>query len=240
MISGKQNILSWAETKMQSGFPYFTLFHQGQSSSGQWVNKSPDDENYSAERAYNDLATALSTHVGKFTLCLNDKPGISPKGMFKEDIQLSFEDKTAALLQPAVVNGVSDDEVTRRIDAALVKYKTEQELAQLRAENAELKKKVEELEDEGNNPLSRIAGVIEPFIPHILNAQVAKVAGLPKHETAMPNNDHLVNEDVETRLGNVIAIFEKAAPEEWLSLLEKLAAKVESNPAIINNLKMFL
>lgn len=254
MIEGKQNILSWFES---TGFPYWSLFHQGKTDSGNWVAKSNESEGASASTAYGDLEKQLKLlSRGKFTLVATARPGMLSKGTFRTDIEISMADSSSAQPAPApVVSGIpegylSKTEIAGIVETRLKEYQTEQELKDLREKVKLLEKENKELEAESNDGMNKFLGAIHPFVPHFLGQYTAKVAGLPEPQTLpihTPMQNETETEEMQEitpqeaeRLQNAINVFYQAAPTEWLLILEKMAAKIQTSPGILNTLKSFL
>lgn len=251
MISGKQNILSWFDNTDK---PYWTLYDHNKTASGVFKGKSNQDEGATHKTAMDDLQKHLALlSYGKYTLVATEKPGGLPtRGFLIEDFELSTLDNNSGSQAP-VINGIPDGyikhtDVATQIADALNKYKTEEELKKLKEENSQLKKDLRQAEQQDG--FNRLAGIAADLFPMYKDRILPAVAGLPDplpHQpTPMPTDQINEGETVDLtpeqqdRLGIAIGSFMEAAPDEWLELLERLAANVKSNPALINTFKAFL
>lgn len=260
MIEGKKNILDWFEA---TGFGYWNLYDLNKTDSGNWKAKSDESEGATSATALAELHKSLSRIAnGKFTLVAMSKPGSLAKGKYVTDISISYMDQVGGSPLPAatpVLGGIpegyiKESDVSTKIQDALAKYQAEQEVKQMRAELIELRKENKELEKAANGPWERVIGSLEPYLPMLLGHAMPQLAGLPvvqpstqtiTSNATMPqttdNNEELTLTDAENeRLSNVISVLYHAAPTEWLDLLERIAGKVQTNPAIINTVKAFL
>ena len=91
-----------------------------------------------------------------------------------------------------------------------------------------------------------------PMAPQIINRMfpAAAVAGFPEQQPAPPtaalNNEQaaeqtevILNDDENARLSHVIDVFSKIDPD-WLTTLEKMADKLQSNPSLLPMFKSML
>lgn len=250
MITGKDNILKWFENS-DKGF--WMIYQYGKSDSSAIVAQSTRDEAAaSAKNAYSELRETLRLLNGRYTLAACAKNTRQPREDWREDIEISKAETTAVAPMQAV-SGISPDDVTKQINDAILKYKTEQELIQLKKENDQLKKDLRIAEKESSEPLNRIGQLAMQYMPMFLGAmpppppqqeRTANVAGLSAEHIYNPNNETvdelILTEQENERLSKCVDVFAAAAPGEWLDLLEKLAAKLQANPQMIGMLKNFL
>lgn len=236
-LYGKQAVINWFE---RSGHAYFWIYQYGKESTGNYAYHSDLVPGASKEIALEDLKRTLDFITGKYEIVATKDENRTPKGGWKETMEISQQERGPQQPNMYAVSGISPDEVETRITAALNNYKQETELQTLRDKVKDLEKENRELQKETTDPWNKIAGVLTPFLPGILGQKA--VAGLPPGTDTPPSNEH-VQEDTlqlsqadEQRLGNVIAILHSIAPDQWLNKLEKLAAMVQANPAMLNML----
>jgi len=236
MIYGKKNILAWFES---TKFPYWTIYHQGNTTSGNFVAKSDESETATAAAALEDLTHRIGWLNGKYTIVASGVPKNVSKGTFREDfsISMSEENQTTQQLAPVQqISGIAPDEMEKRIAAAVDAAMTKKELADLKVLVKEQEKEIKTLTD--NGPMATIAGLAKEYapvvIPHLFPAAgaTAKVAGLPADEQEDDNQD-------QARLVNIVNIMESIDPD-WLVKLEKLAFKLQANPSMWGMVQTFI
>lgn len=246
MLTGKRAVLQWFDA---SDGNYWKIYAYGQASNGaNIVYQSCQEENITHQKAREELDEALNILNGKFDIASTQLASRKPKGDWKVSFQINQAEEKGSIgnvPQTPVVQGIGEDEVTKRINAALKEYKREVEFEAMKERTRELEKQLKEAEREANDPWNKIGEIAVPFITSWMAGQQqrAQVAGFPPVSTTVPENDHFneetepvtikLTDDEENRLSNVIAILYTASPE-WLNKLEKLAAMVQQNPAMIN------
>lgn len=247
MIRGKENILSWFKS---TNCNYWTIYRYGSTDGTKTVIESNRDESATADRAFAELNNALDLMDGKYSMACTAMNKRTTRQDFHEDIEVS-KMAMAGISGPPVMQGLSKEEAFAMVQEGIKKFQTEERLKALEKENAELKKDLKAIEKEAGNPLNRIISIAGPYIEKMMLGTQQKIAGIPAPGHGQPNNDHFTNTPVEEqgytltdeeneRLAQCIGIFHEYAPGEWLPLLEKLAAKIQENPAILNMLKSFL
>ena len=177
---------------------------------------------------------------GRYTIAVTTENKRSPRSDWKEDFEISNGDASQHPGYMQAVAGIGEDEISNRISAALLKYKTEEELNKVKAENAQLKKDLSAAQKEANEPLNRIAGVAMQYLPIFLGqaqAPTAQVAGLT---TDSIMEELILTDEENARLSACVDTFNTIAPGEWLPLLEKLAEKLKANPGMLQQLKFML
>lgn len=250
MLTGKRAVLQWFDA---SDGNYWKIYAYGQASNGaNIVYQSCQEENITHQKAREELDEALNILNGKFDIASTQLASRKPKGDWKVSFQINQAEEKGGNIgnvpQMQAVQGIGEDEVNKRIKAAIAEYKRDVEFEQLQARTRELEKQLKEAEKEASDPWNKIGEIAVPFITTWMAGQQqrAQVAGFPPVSTSVPENDHFneetetavqetikLTEDEENRLSNVIAILYTASPE-WLNKLEKLAALVQQNPAMIN------
>lgn len=239
MIYGKKNILAWFES---TKFPYWTIYQQGKTDSGNFVAKSDESETATARAALEDLTHRIGWLNGKYTIVASGVPKNVSKGTFREDFSISMTEENQATQQPAPVHhisGIAPDEMEKRIAAAVDAAMTKKELADLKVLVKEQEKEIKTLTD--NGPMATIAGLAKEYapvvIPHLFPAAgaTAKVAGL---QADQPDQVEDGNED-QARLVNIVNIMESIDPD-WLVKLEKLAFKLQANPSMWGMVQTFI
>lgn len=249
MITGKKNIEAWFGSTKK---PYWFLYEYNKIDSGKRKGSSSDIEGATHADAAAELAQALNRiGYGKYSLVATDKPGNLPtRGFLHEDFEISAFESNGTPNMPTV-SGIPDgymskESVQELIQKEIQRHKAETELEALRKENTQLKKDLRVAEQQDG--LSRLAGIAADLYPHFKDRLVpAAVAGIPPE--LHPKNNPMPTDQIEVmevtpeqqeRLSIAVGAFAEAAPDEWLEILEKMAAKVRTNPAIINTLKAFL
>lgn len=252
MLLGIKNTLDWFN---DTGFAHWVIYYKGAEKGGQPVFKFDSEEEQTQIDALDRLRKAL--HMldrGSYAIMAMSKQGASGRGAQKINFEISANHNAEPIgAMPApVINGLSEDEVNRKITEAIQQYQTKVELEALRAENALLKKQV--AENEKSDPLNAIIGHIGPYMPEMLGLTKAGIAGMPVPAPRMQMTMDIesaggydeaiagptISDEEHERLSNVISVFVAASPEEWLTILEKMAAKVQSQPSILQTIKMFL
>jgi hypothetical protein len=250
MIAGKNKIIQWFE---HTGMAYWKVYDHGKTDTGVYKFRSNEAEGITHSAAVAELEKSLGLiSYGKYTIVAQAVAGKMPsRGFMKEDFEISISDGQAGGTQP-VLSGmhegyVSKTDVQQQITDALDQYKNNQERETLRKENTDLKKQV--AEHEKNDPWARLAGIAADIIPMYKDKIIAQVAGIPQELPHQPAPTLGQGDAVETidlspedqeRLSIACGAFAEAAPDEWLEILEKMAAKVRSTPGILNTLKSFL
>lgn len=243
MIVGKQNIISWFESL---NVPYWVLFAKGKVESGNQIARSNDTDSATVADSLADLKKILDLQSrGQFTLIAAGKPTVTARGGFREDFEIpSSESYQQSSSQPMIAGyPQSLEELDRMADVRAQRFakemKLEMQIERLQEKLEELQKENKELEkeaDKGSNRLwDAINGIgVEKIIGLFMPKQLPNVAGIPQ-TNEVPENDN----NYATRLGNVIAIFQANDPD-WLDTLEKMAAKIKSDPSVIKMFKKFL
>lgn len=251
MIKGIDNTLKWFE---KTGVRHWKIYSIGKTDSGNPVLMSNQDGT-NTSNSYTDLKDALHLLHGRYTLIACDEAGkLSPKGNFKEDIEI-FDTPANALSPAPVISGVAPEDVEAKINKAVAdaieKHTAQKKAEELQKENEELKKQLKEMEKESSSALNKVIGAIGNYVLPFFDAgKPAQVAGIPPGANHVPENGH-VEENVihltpeeQERLGHIVAKLYIIAPGGvWLEKLEVLTGIVEKNPDLLNkidSLKMFL
>jgi hypothetical protein len=251
MISGKENALKWFDT---TGCTHWIIYAYGKSDSGFLVMRSTESDSLTKEQGYSELSLALSIMNGRYTI--SAMPGVkrSPKGDFKEDIEVSTTTSMGGIPQQGLVQqvtGFSKEDVQAEIKKAIEEERTRVKLENLEKENRELKKENKELEQSANGWIQQVVPHIAPHLGKIFGqpralAGIDDAGAIPQTTTETNMNGTATAQEVEItddehqRLSAVVNVFMAADPEGWLVTLEKMAAKVQSNPSVLNTLKAFL
>ena len=251
MLIGKKNILKWFDDSKGN---YWYIYNYGQASNGANIAyQSDQDDNITHERARNSLEDALSILNGRFDLVSTETASRKPKGDWKITFQINqAEERVNAISgfpQQPVMQGISEDEVEKRIQKALQEHEQKKQLNEALERIKELEKENKEYQE--NDPWNKIGEVAIPLLHRWLGNMpaAAQVAGFPVTSTEQPSNAHFeestsketvvssefkLTDEEETRLANVITILHAIAPNIWLNKLERLAAMVQANPAMLN------
>ena len=260
MIEGRQNITRWFES---TGYPYWLMFHQGKTDSGNWIAKSSEQESATASTALDELQKQISLQsTGRFTLVATEKVGYISKGTYRTDFAISFSDnQPQAAAMPTIggipENYISKDDVGAQIKAALSSYKAEVELEALKLRVKELEQ--ENKEFQANDPFTKIAGIAAEYLPALMPQILGAAPAMAGTGTFTPPQTKIYSHPIESemdatateqerdlspdeaeRLSRVITVFADKAGDEWLAILEAMAKKIEANPSLLQTLKMFL
>lgn len=250
MITSRKNALEWFEAL---NVAYWYLYPGKDTNSGNWVKKSSDSEAATPADAMRELEQTFHwIDSGLYTIVATDTAKNTPKGKFIMQVNLSRLEQTGQQQGSGqqVIQGIPEDQVEKRIAAAVDAAMQKLEMKKLQAEVEQLRKENKELED--NSPFAKLAGIavdLAPSIlPHILGvkAPVAQVAGL----NAIPPADHVqqaevvdevpaeVLTDMENRVNAIIETLSSIDPTGWLDKLEMLASKVKANPNLLTMIKI--
>ena len=148
MITGNNNILAYYDATVKANknaSVHWLAYPLNQIDKGNLLARSTDDESLPFDVAKQELKDFLSIFKFKFTLVI-PKTGTSKSNRGDFIIAVEPQGENAIIgfnapYQQAQVGGVmNEDEVNRKIQEALNKYKTDEKLKQLEEENRELKK----------------------------------------------------------------------------------------------------
>lgn len=244
MIEGRKNILAWFEN---TGFPYWFIYPGKATDGGNWTAKSSDSETATPGTALMELERTLHLLAGgAFTLVSCNVPKAVPKGMYKVEIRLSAlegQQQAPQAIAPTI-SGIPEDQVEKRIQAAVDAAMTRVKLETLEAENKELKKEIAAVD--AANPWNRIGTILADIAPAVLPsiiggqpAPLAQVAGLHASEApAAMEGETDYTPEAQKKLENIIAIFSEIDPEGWLDKLEVLAMKLKQKPSLLNMINL--
>src|ERR1035437_1713314 len=123
------------------------------------------DSNVKRFRDVMDLSSG-----SRFFLKAFEKKGINRGNFCEEFKNISDSNLTASVGSTPIVQGISQDEVDRKVEAALNGFKTTLRMEALEAENKELKN----LCKEHDNMTTRVLGKIEPYIGTLISGAISK------------------------------------------------------------------
>lgn len=243
MIVGKTNIIAWFESL---NVPYWVLFAKGKVESGNQIARSNDTDSATITDSIAELKKILDLqNRGQFTLIAASKSTVTARGGFREDFEIPASESYQQQQPNSAIAGYpqSLEELDRMADQRAQRFakeiKLEMQIERLQEKLEELQKENKELEKEADKGSNRfwdaINGIgVNNIIGMFMPKQAPAVAGIPT-TNEIPENDN----GYATRLGNVIAIFQANDPD-WLDTLEKMAAKIKSDPSVIKMFKKFL
>jgi hypothetical protein len=255
MVRGITDIITWFEN---TGMPYWRIYPHKNIQSGNFIMKSNQDEGRSHGDARQELSHKLKVlNRGTFTIAAYDQPDRLPtKGYQYTDCEITQAD---AQVQPAAVSGppaLAEADIQKRIDDAvdnaIGKYKTEQELADLKKKNAELEKQVKELEKSTSEPWNKVIGAIAPYSDKIIAGifPAAQVAGFPPPDPGPEDNDVQDAEVIESETTqltpaqqDILSDFVTtlaANDTDWENTLKRLTKKINETPSMITMVKNFI
>ena len=108
MIKGIDNTLKWFE---KTGVRHWKIYSIGKTDSGNPVLMSNQADGTNTSNSYTDLKDALVLLHGRYTLIACDEAGkLSPKGNFKEDIEI-YDGPAPAVSSMPVVSGIAPEDV---------------------------------------------------------------------------------------------------------------------------------
>lgn len=252
MILGKKNTDTWFSF---TGLKYWTIYQKGKTDSGNPSYKSTRADGVTHTDAVQELQRVLNIiGHGQYTIIAHESASPSTKGNHREDFEISVNESNGAHpMQAEAVSGTPVD-VKGEIKRAMDEYKRELEVQDLRKKLDEVTKEKKELEKSSGDPLNKFIGAISPYTEHIVRAvfpgATAAVAGVSVATDLEDNSDIQEAEVIEgveqeltpeqtDRLSNVVTMFAKH-DTDWLGTLERMAAKLESNPQILNMIKSFI
>jgi DNA repair exonuclease SbcCD ATPase subunit len=254
MVRGTQDILEWFSN---SNMPYWRIYSHKGIVSGNVIMQSAQLENQSHGDALSDLRAKLKVlNRGTFTAVAFPEPNRLPtKGYWHTDIEITQGDALA----PAAINGPAlfpETDIQKRIDdavgIALNRYRTEQELTELKKKNAELEKEKKELEKSVNEPWNKVISGLAPYSEKIIAGifPQAAVAGIPTPDAGPEENDLQDAEVIETEATEltmeqqeVLSDFVTALAandQDWVNTLKRLTKAITEKPTMIGMVKNFI
>lgn len=246
MLDGRKNIVAWFEL---TNMPYWIIYQRGKTESGNPSFRSDEREGVTAIDAADQLKKTLNIiGRGQYSIIASAVPKVTAKGTFREEFEISINENAPAAA-PAAINGpvLSTEDVAAQVRAGIEEYKRTVEMENLRKKVADLEKEKAELEKRVTDPLNRIAGVLEPYAPSIVQQlfpQRAQVAGIPPADSRVddvqaPAETIDLTDEQNERLSNALSVFAQH-DADWLRTLERMAAKLQTNPQLISMIKNFL
>lgn len=229
MIRGKDNVMEWVKStpgikQVQVRTAPGADAFQFQSEEGE--NKKTIEDRLSRTLDY--------LEPGKYYIEMSD--GNSRRNWYREYFILEGDVNSSPSCSGPIINGLSPEDVDRRIAAALDAQKKDFRIAELEAKVAEYEEELEERQ----TPFQEAIGRISPYIPAILDRFIPRsgmqvgMAGTsqPIRVNSQPNSDEN---------SRILRIAERLAAIEpnYLDLLEKLCDKLEENPALLGMIKQF-
>ncbi|RYE02080.1 MAG: hypothetical protein EOP50_00875 [Sphingobacteriales bacterium] len=254
MIEGKDNVLAWYRT---NEMPYWVIFYKGKSETANPVFRSNQEDGASFSQAFDELTRCLTIlNRGQYDLVAMQKPGMS-KGTFRIsfEIPIGAPGAIGAVAPAASGSGITKEEMLQALATEREKWEKDLELKNARAELARLQKENRELERENRAPMQQLIGAFAPLAPQIAGMlkgnmpAAAPIAGVPANQPLDINEEPEVTGGEETfqptaeqldRVGVALATIARHEGEEWVELLERIAAAVDKNPALLSQVKMFI
>lgn len=244
MIVGKANIICWFE---ELNVPYWALFYKGKTESGNPVKRSNQADNVVPADAIAELTKTLGyLDRGQYTIMAGEKANLAIRGNYRVDFEIPYQDTHSAGNFPALpaIAGIPqtveemESFADKRAQKMLEKFKLEQKIEALEMENRELKQDNKELEEKAssasNKIMNAISGIgLDKILGAFMNKPIPVISGIP-HAQGPEENDQAAE-----RIAKALEVFEKYDPD-FVNTLEKMAAKIESNPSVIGTLKMML
>lgn len=255
MIVGKRNILAWFASKEE--FPYWALYAKGKTEGGQPIARMREIDGLSKGDGMDELSKTINLiDRGAFTLTAMTAPKIVGKGSERTDFELESKSgqNDFSAMQPTVISGLTVEDVAAQVKRGIAEYVAETKLAALEKELAELKKEHAETLKSADDPFNRIAGIVAPYLPQLLGMSQHAVAGIPKpnepqyfeplNNTILPNENiteenQELTESESQRVSEALGVFAEC-DSDWITTLEKMAAKLKSQPSMLTMLKSFL
>lgn len=247
MVRGNQDILTWFDN---SGNAYWRIYAHKNIQSGNIVMQSRQEEGQSHGDALQDLQHKIKVlNRGTYTLVSFPEPNKLPtKGYWFTDIEIAQSEPISAHVSgpPAI----SEIDITTRINEALDKYKREQELSDLKKENAELKKEKRQLESSINDPWNKVMGALAPHSEQIIGSifpAPTALAGIPVDPG--PEDNNIVEEEVlestditpeQLQVVNDFVNALAASDPDWITLLKRLTKAIVDKPSMIAMVKNFI
>jgi hypothetical protein len=200
-------------------------------------DEKPFEINVKRFRDVMDISTG-----NRYFLYAAPKKGTARGNFYEEFQNLQNNLQSASMQQIASVTGITDDEVQKRIEAAISGFKTQMEIENLRKENSDLKKEL----NATNTTQNRILSKIEPYIGTLISAILPKflgtkeiaIAGLLENEE--PNiNDNENSETMEQKLLNALQKWQDA-DVDYIKIIEKCAQMATENDPMYDMAKKIL
>lgn len=246
MVRGYTDIYMWFQN---TAMPYWRVYAHKNIQSGNVIMQSRQEEGRSHGDGLEELQHKLKVlNRGTFTLVAYPTPERLPtKGYHFTDIEITNE-KTAEPMQISGPVGLSESEVTRRIDEALTAYKTKEELADLKKKVTELERENKELKGSVDAPMNKFLGAIAPYSDRIVGhffPQQANVAGFPQ-PSAGPEDSNIIDAEVIDNLSPEELAVQKfvdvlsANDPGWVQTLQQLTTAIQGNPSLIGMVKKFI
>lgn len=137
---------------------------------------------------------------------------------FKNDSGVGAEPAPVQSSGPAVISGIPKEEVSAMIAKAIEDDRIKRELEDLRKENRELKKEV----DENGGAMARVLKRAEPVIGMILEKVVpqrptVQVAGIEREETDA--TEEVTDDELTDRVQRAVELWQ-SADEDFITVLE--------------------
>lgn len=256
MIVGKNNLLEWFRMKE---VPYWFVYHQSKTDSGNWAEKC-NTEGTTPEQAIQKLSQFLNLQSrGKYTIVaceeLTAAGWPAAKGKFIHDYEIPLSENTTATT--SAVAGIPEGYVSKSKIGAIVQKRFDEHLRalehkELQKRTAELEKENKQLQQQAESGWNTFIGAIQPYLGVLMQKIIpggpAQLAGIPpgytneeNPTTTTMNEINVVDltDEQHARLEKVVTKLQMALPgDKWLEGLEKLTAKVEKNPGLINMINL--
>lgn len=233
------DLLEWYRERSKTE-PYFEIAYGtgfGEKNTDR-VAKVWNPEEYAPESCDALLVSNLNRlGAGTYVIRLKGTGGKTKDFNFIR-FQIPVEDGKPEPVQMVGNIGASPEDLKKAVDEALLKYKTDQELIQLRDKVNILEKEKADLEAQVNGPWNTFINALGPFAPQIAQSitGAAKVAGTPQQAIAQEEINPL-----QERLGYCLQTIQGKfnSEREFVTAMEKLAAMTE-NPAMWGAMQQFL
>lgn len=250
MIKGKDKVLNFVRTNDAA---YWTIYEY-KGSRTHCIFKSSQDPNLSLDLSIEKLESdLLLLESGRYMISCKQKAE-DTKNL--REIAFDYTNNEATAIpshqsNPQPVQGISLDELDRRLRDHEDRIYDRIERENLKKQNEELQKRVKELE--GNTMDAAISGIaarldpyVEPILSHFFPQQQpvsVGVKGLP-NSTAKPKptpmaqpvntNTEITAEEATKRVQDALSMWQDAAPDTMIQVIEMIAQTAKNEPAKYN------
>jgi hypothetical protein len=236
MLVGADNLVKWIK---HNEFPWWKLYSGFSKST--LLASSGDDEKLTLDESLGKLEHVLSMiSNGQYYIAIRPQAS-STKNWIESKVEITDRGPMVAAAQVAMAGignlGAPTKSIEEQVREGIEKYQLEEKLKKLEADNLELKKQLSETSKD--DPIPRLIGTLEPYLPMIMGAflpkgaaPIAAVAG-NKKEAKEPSADEeekaikalqdlqSVDENLSDTL-TALAEFAKRNPEQYKTYIPLL------------------
>lgn len=230
-IRSKADLFDWLR---ELRAPFWSLYTGAKASK---LASTKDSDAISMDDSLDYLDKQLRIHgPGRYVIqAAQGNTEAFAKKQFEQSIELS--EISGANMPQAPANKSLDDVeglVAKRVAEAIQRYQVEQELSNLRVENADLKRQLREMQP---SDLDRAAGkfltALAPYAPNIAGAFLGE---LPAAPAISGPGDHPVPDDQALEQFTLDCEILNATIHDFPGVIHKLATIAQRNPAALTSI----